>query len=99
MLETVFVFGAIILLGLVLILLKLPAQVSLWLLGHHTLLDIAVTGITLWIHWGTMTGLMSAAMAGLMCSLLTSGGRRLFGYIKHGRYFRGLLNLQHLAMR
>lgn len=93
MLEAALVFGAIIALGIALILIKLPTRVALKLLGRAMLLDIAVTIFTLWIHWGTMTGLMAAAVAGMICSVVTSVARRAFGYIRKGVYHPGYLNL------
>ena len=93
MLEAAITFGLIIFIGIALILLKLPTRTALWLLGKHIWLDLAVTALTLWIHWGTMTGLMSAAVAGMMCSLITSLARRVFGYISNGRYHPGVLRL------
>lgn len=89
MLETVICFGVIIFAGIALVLVKLPRHISLTLLGHAMLLDLVVTALSLWMHWGTMTGLMAATMAGLMCALTTSAGRKLFGYIRDGEYHPG----------
>lgn len=93
MLETVVCFGAIIFTGIALILIKLPRAWSLTLLGHSAWLDGAVTALSLWMHWGTMTGLMAAAMAGLMCSCATSLARWLFGSIRSGEYTPGVFNI------
>ena len=93
MLEAALVFGIVIFAGIALILAKLPTRTALILLGHHIWLDLVVTIVTLWIHWGTMTGLMSAAIAGLMCSFATAGARRVFGYIRSGVYYPGMLHL------
>jgi nucleoside permease NupC len=90
MIEASLVFGLVIFAGILLILAKLPRHMSLRLLHHHTLVDIGVTALALWIHWGTMTGLMAAAVAGMCCSLATSGARHLFGWIDgDGLYHRG----------
>lgn len=93
MLETVILFGLIILMGLIAVLVKLPLGVSLRLLGHPVLTDVGVTALVLWIHWGTMTGLMSATVAGLMCAGVTTIGRATFGYIEDSRYFPGTVDL------
>jgi hypothetical protein len=37
---------------------------------------------------------MAATVAGLMTSLMTSGAKRLFGYIDGNRYVPGFLNLK-----
>lgn len=84
MLEAVVTFGVIIVLGFAFIAAKLPRGVLLWLLGHDILVDLAVTAVTLWIHWGTMTGLMAAALAGMICSLMTTFGRKLYGFTRRG---------------
>lgn len=91
MLEAVLVFGAVIFLGLFMVFVKLPVVTRAKLLGHPLALDLVVTGATLAMHWGTMTGLMSATMAGIICALATSAGRSLFGYIEHDRFTPGLL--------
>ena len=93
MFETVVLFALIILMGLVAVLVKLPLSVSLRVLGHPVLTDVTVTLVVLWIHWGTMTGLMSATLAGLLCAGLTTVGRRLFGYIDSGTYHPGAVDL------
>jgi len=46
------------------------------------------------LHWGTFSGVMAAAVAGLMCSGFTAVGRFLVGYIDKGRYIPGLIVLQ-----
>lgn len=93
MLEAAFVFGLVIVLGMFLIIIKLPTHITLWLLGHHLLVDILVTALALVMHWGTMTGLMAATIAGMACSLVTSFARKLVGYTYRGRYHPGFINL------
>lgn len=89
MIETVLIFGLLIFAGFGLILIKLPTRAKLWVLSHPILVDVSITVFTLIIHWGTMTGLMAAAVAGLTCSLATSFGRWSAGYWKDGWYIRG----------
>jgi len=89
MIEIVLVFGLLIVAGIVVILAKMPVYWSLWILGHHIAFDIGVTVLVLLIHWGTMTGLMAASVAGLCCSVITSVGRRLFGYRIGTSYYVG----------
>ena len=55
---------------------------------------LAVSILVLVIHWGTFSGVMAATVAGLMTSLMTSGAKRLFGYIDGNRYVPGFLNLK-----
>lgn len=91
MLEAVLVFGVVIFVGLFMVFVKLSVVTRAKLLGHPLALDLAVTSATLMMHWGTMTGLMSATMAGIICALATSAGRSLFGYIEHDAFHPGLI--------
>lgn len=91
MLESVIIFGIAIFAGVALILAKLPLRWTLRVLGHHVWFDVFVTALVLWIHWGTMVGLLSASVAGLVCSLCTSSARWIWGYIEKGQYRPGRL--------
>jgi len=86
--------GFMIFLSVVLILAKLPRRLMLKALHHDVALDLAVSIRVLVIHWGTFSGVMAATVAGLMTSLMTSGAKRLFGYIDGNRYVPGFLNLK-----
>ena len=81
--------GIIIFIGMLLLGLKLPKSVSLKLLGRPLLLDVVVTVLAFAMHYGTFTGVMAAAVAGLFCSGFTSAARYVFGYIEHGTYHPG----------
>ena len=54
---------------------------------------MAVTALVLAIHWGTFSGVMAATIAGLLCSMFTSGAKKLFGYIQGDSYHVGLIRL------
>ncbi|MBK7416393.1 MAG: hypothetical protein IPJ38_16115 [Dechloromonas sp.] len=71
--------GFTIFIGVVLILAKLPRRTMLRVLKHDLLLDVAVSLITLMIHWGTFSGVMAATVAGLLTSVATSTLKRLIG--------------------
>ena len=86
--------GIMIFLGVALILAKLPRRLMLKALHHDVALDLAVSILTLIVHWGTFSGVMAATVAGLLTSLMTSGAKRVFGHIQGNRYFPGLLNLK-----
>lgn len=75
MLETVILFGIIIFVGIAALIAAFPRGLRLWLMRHHVFTTLVVTGLTLWIHFGTMTGLMSATVAGLMTSVACWTGR------------------------
>lgn len=85
--------GFMIFLGVALILVKLPRRMMLRVLKHDLLLDIAVSLITLMIHWGTFSGVMAATVAGLLTSIATSGLKRLVGYIDGNTYWPGRIRL------
>jgi hypothetical protein len=87
--------GIIIFLGLLFLFWKLSWKWRLTLLGNALALDIAVMFIATWVHFGTFTGLLAAAVAGLMCSGFTAGGKWLFGYIKRGQYHPGQWDMSH----
>jgi NhaP-type Na+/H+ or K+/H+ antiporter len=74
--------GFIVFMGLFLIFVKLPPRTSLKLLGYPMTVDIVITVLTFATHYGTFSGIMAAAVAGLLCSGFTSAGRWAFGYIE-----------------
>lgn len=83
--------GVIIFLGMLLLGLKLPLKTSLRLLGRPLALDFSVSALAFIMHYGTFSGVMAAAVAGLMCSGFTSLARYAFGYIEAGKYIPGKL--------
>ena len=87
--------GVIIFLGMLLLGLKLKPKTSLTLLGYPLTLDLSVSVLAFLMHYGTFSGVMAAAVAGLMCSGFTSVARYAFGYIKSGDYVPG--KLWHLS--
>lgn len=72
--------GIIVFIGLLLLFLKLSWQWRLRLLGKPLGLDVTVAILAYFLHWGTFTGVMAAAVAGLMCSGATTIGRKVVGY-------------------
>ena len=81
--------GVIIFLGMLLLGVKLPRKVSLKLLGRPLALDLGISVLAYALHYGTFSGIMAAAVAGLMCSGFTSCARYAFGYIEKGVYTPG----------
>ena len=81
--------GIIIFLGMLLLGIKLPKKTSLKLLGHPMALDLGVSVLAYVLHYGTFSGIMAAAVAGLMCSGFTSVARYAFGYIEGKKYYPG----------
>jgi hypothetical protein len=83
--------GVIILVGFLLIALKLERSTLLRLLGYPLAVDIVGSVVAYSLHWGTFSGVMAAAVAGLMLSACTSIGRWSVGYIDGGLYYPGRL--------
>ena len=81
--------GVIIFFGMLLLGIKLPRNVSLKLLGRPLALDLGISVLAYVLHYGTFSGIMAAAVAGLMCSGFTSCARYAFGYIEKGSYVPG----------
>ena len=73
-----------------LVLAKLKRRWLLRALNHDLVLDVAVSAITLALHWGTFSGVMAATVAGLLNSLATSALKRLIGFIRNGVYYPGI---------
>lgn len=83
--------GVIIFIGLLLLAIKLPAHVTLRALGRPFAVDLSVSVIAYILHWGTFSGVMAAAVAGLMTSGFTTAARYAIGYIKDNTYYPGKL--------
>jgi threonine/homoserine efflux transporter RhtA len=90
--------GVIIFIGLLLLFIKLPHKWRLSLLGHSLALDITVSVVAYILHAGTFSGMMAAAVAGLMCSAMTSIGKNLIGYTRRGKYYPGKWNIKGAAL-
>ena len=89
-----FMSGFVLVLSMVFLFIKLPRRMMFWLLGHALALDIFVTMLMTVIHWGTFTGLMAAAFAGLLCSIATTTARKLFGYTEGKRFVPGIFTVK-----
>ena len=88
-----FATGFTIFLGVGLILAKLPRRTALTVLKYDLALDVAVTLLVLFIHWGTFSGVMAATVAGLMTSMATSGLKKMIGYADSENYYPGRIRL------
>ena len=85
--------GLTVFAGVLLILVKLPRRVMLRALKYDLALDLAVSALTLLIHWGTFSGVMAATIAGLLTSIATSAMKRLVGYADAKHYYPGRIRL------
>jgi hypothetical protein len=82
--------GFIVCLGLTFWFCKCGWKTRMWILSHALFIDIAVFILLNLIHWGTYSGVMVAAIASVMTSILLTLGRKMFGYIVKGDYKRGM---------
>jgi hypothetical protein len=85
--------GVVVALGLIFIFIKLSWRWRLRMLGFPVTLDIGTFVFLNWLHSGTFSGLMVAAVGALVCSALISIGRKMFGYIERGKYIAGRINV------
>jgi len=91
--------GVIIFIGLLFIFVKFPRHWVLIGLGYALWIDLGAALAAYVLHWGTFTGTMAAAVAGLMTSAMTTIGRRWMGFTFYNpdagewQYKRGLRNL------
>ncbi len=86
--------GIIIFIGFLFLLMKLPRRVLLRMLDYPLTVDLVAAILAYILHWGTFTGVMAAAVAGLLMSALTTISRSIIGYIGpdeegHMTYFTG----------
>lgn len=59
---------------------------SVWVMVIHTVIILA----NLWIHFGTVTGSMTAVTAGLASFATVPVMRWYCGFIKNGKYYPGV---------
>lgn len=85
--------GVLVALGLLLLFFKLSWKNRLLMLGKPLTMDISVFVLLNWLHWGTFSGMMVAAVGSLVCSSLISIGRKCVGYIDKRKYFPGSINV------
>ena len=89
-----FATGSAVFLALLLILAKLPRRLMLRMLRYDVALDVGVTLLVMFLHWGSFDGVMAATVAGLMTSFATSASKRLVGHIRDGQYVPGVIHLK-----
>lgn len=87
--------GIIVCMGLVMWFIKTKWSTRMWILSHGLFIDIVVFVTLTALHWGTYTGVMAATVGALMCSILISLGRKVWGYNEKGKYIRGMYDVSH----
>lgn len=92
MLEAVFIFAFVSALFELIILMKLSPKVRCRILGNPALITIVHTFVitaNLIIHFGTVTGTMTAITAGLASFATVPLARRISGFVRKGVYYPG----------
>jgi hypothetical protein len=82
--------GLIVALGMLFMFWKCSWKRRMWMLSNPLMMDVAIFVILNWIHWGTFSGVMTAATGALICSALISIGRKCYGHIDRRIYYPGL---------
>jgi len=94
MVEAVLVFGLINVLFEFVVLSMVPPRVRLRLLGNkgaQTTVHIVIMVFVLWVHWGTVTGTMSAFFSFILSMFTVFVAQCFYGYINGTRYRRGII--------
>lgn len=103
MVEIVLTFGLMMAAFEFVLLVMLPVRVRLRLLGSQQYKMMAHMGmllINLWVHWGTVTGTMSATLAFIASLGVLEASTRLFGKMVEGRYYHvGLIKYSLLEVK
>jgi hypothetical protein len=85
--------GFVVALGLAVMYAKLGLRGRLWINSNPLVMDLIVFVGLNWLHWGTFSGIMVAAVGALFCSMFISLTRKWFGHIENGQYVRGWVDL------
>lgn len=87
MIEAVLMFGLLTMVGEIILLSIIPPRARLRVLGSEwmrTLFHFGFAALNLWIHWGTITGSMTAVVAFIGSTITLRLGRWWWGEIRHG---------------
>lgn len=92
--------GIIVGVGLLVTMAKMSWTWRIRLLSNPIVMDVIIFLFLVLLHWGTFSGVMVATIGALVCSLVLSGGRKLYGYVSSGTYKRGMFDIsQHLTSK
>lgn len=94
MIEAVVFFGIINVIFEFVVLSMLPPRMRLRLLGNkgaQTITHFAVMVFVLWVHWGTVSGTMSAFFSFIISMFTVLIAKNIFGYIKDGVFHRRII--------
>lgn len=87
--------GLVVSLGLLVMLIKLPWRLKLWMTSNPVVMDVSVfVGLTA-LHWGTFTGVMVATVGALFTSIVLSCARWAIGYTVGSAYHPGKFDVSN----
>ena len=102
MIDAVIFFGLINVVFELVVLGMIPPRVRLRLLGNkgaQTFVHVAVMVLVLTVHWGTVTGTMSAFFSFILSMVTVSIAQVLFGYVRGTTYRRGIIGYAAAELR
>lgn len=88
MIEAVLIFALITSAFEFAVLAHMAPRTRLRALGKPGTIAAVAFALNLVVHWGTITGSMTAVTAGLASMLATSFARKYWGYIEQGRFYK-----------
>jgi hypothetical protein len=86
--------GTIVFLSLLVLAWRMPTKLMLWLFGKPAYLEIPFALLAYILHYGTFSGMMAAAAAGVLCFGFVQIGRTTVGYISDRVYYPGFITLR-----
>ena len=99
MIEAVLVFGLMLAVFEFIVLSMVPPRYRLRLLGSKgasSAVHVGMLALNLWVHWGTVTGTMSATGAFIVSIITVSIARIVYGTIQDDqRVRRGILGYRN----
>ena len=102
MIEAVLVFGILLMLFEFVVLSIVPPKYRLRLLGCRSccgVLHFTMLALNMWVHWGTVTGTMSATGAFVTSIITIEIARAVYGTITSGvRTRRGLMGYKNAEL-
>lgn len=91
MLQTVLIFAAVTAVFEFVALARFTPRLRQWLLSHDGVLHAFVIAANLMIHWGTITGSMTAVVAGLASYITVPIAQQLWGHYRQHTWHPGIL--------
>jgi len=85
--------GILVALGLLVVMAKISWRWKMRMVSNPVATDLLVFVLLLTLHWGTFSGVMVATIGSLVCSVVLSLARKMYGHINGNRYYPGVFNI------